>query len=453
MSAPPTCLTADQPDGLARLDQPSPVQTDATARGEPPGAGPGRPARPWPPATWAAPRPPARRALRHLLIALPSAAHGGTERHALALAQMLRAAGVAITIAADPERHPALARDAGPTLAGCLRGARIAWDAEAAVEENVRRQRVALEAVLEGLAVDAALLPLPWPNAGLGLQAALSAARLPTLVIGHLAPPETPPGLGPEARADAAGLPGLWAAVSAPVAARLEAAFALPPGRVVVVPNGVAPPPAVDAARRRGLRAALRAELDLPAEAPVALFLGRLETVKGAELLPFIAQAFIRRGGAALAAAGSGPLEARLAAALPGGRSPLRLLGHRGDAGNLLLAADALLLPSRLEGCPLVFLEAASRHCPVVATPAALEALGEAAPRLAALCPAEDIAGLAEALVEACSGGGLTGARVAAAAAHAARQDEAAMLARYRDLLRALPGLAEAGSAPAGSPL
>lgn len=424
------------------MEQPAPPPVTPP----PPGAAAPRPLRDLPrgPASLAA-TPLARRTLRHLLIALPSAAHGGTERHALALARTLHAAGVAITIVADPERHPALARDAGQALAGRLRGARIAWDAETAVEENIRRQRVALEAVLEGMRVDAALLPLPWPNAGLGLQAALGAAGLPTLVIGHLAPPETPPGIGPEAQADAARLPGLWAAVSAPIAARLEAAFGLPPGRVVVVPNGVAPPPAVDAARRRSLRAALRAELDLPAEAPVALFLGRLEPVKGAELLPFLAQAFIRRGGAALAAAGGGPLEARLAAAMPGGRSPLRLLGHRSDAGNLLLAADALLLPSRLEGCPLVFLEAASRHCPVVATPAALEALGEAAPRLAALCPAEDIAGLADALVEACAGAGETGSRIAAAAAHAARQDEAAMLAQYRDLLRALPGLAPGG--------
>ncbi|MCQ4163012.1 glycosyltransferase, partial [Roseomonas sp. GC11] len=216
---------------------------------------------------------------------------------------------------------------------------------------------------------------------------------------------------------------------------------------VQVVPNGVPLPPPADAARRRALRAALRTQLDLPPEAPVVLFLGRLEPVKGAELLPFLAQAFLRRGGGALVAAGTGPLAERLAASLPGGRSPLRLLGHQSDPGRLMLAADALVLPSRLEGCPLVFLEAAARHCPVVATPQALECLGEDARHLAALCPAEDIAGMAAALVEACAGGGETPARLAAAAAHAARQDEAAMLARYRDLLRALPGFAPSRNA------
>ncbi|MCQ4162177.1 glycosyltransferase family 4 protein, partial [Roseomonas sp. GC11] len=182
-----------------------------------------------------APRGLAQRQLRRLLIALPSMAHGGTERHALALARMLHAAGVTVTIAADPARHPALARDAGEALARCLRGARIGWDADSPPAENIRRQRQALGAVLEHNPADAALLPLPWPNAGIGLMAALAAAGLPTLVVGHLAPPEAPPGIDDAARQAAAALPGLWAAVSAPIAARLEAAFALPPRRVQVV--------------------------------------------------------------------------------------------------------------------------------------------------------------------------------------------------------------------------
>ncbi len=390
------------------------------------------------------PAPLAAQRLRRLLLLLPSAAHGGTERHALALARMLDAAGVAVTILADPDRHPALARDAGPRLAGCLRGARIAWDAGESPEENIRRQRQVLAAMLPAIPVDAALLPLPWPNAGLGLQAVLAERGLPSLVIGHLAPAETPPGIDAAAREAAQRLPGLWAAVSAPIATRLETAFGLPPGRVQVVPNGVPLPPGIDAGRRRALRAELRASLDLPPDGLVALFLGRLEPVKGAELLPYLAQAFLRRGGAALVAAGTGPLEARLQAALPGGRSALRLLGHQPDPGRLLLAADALLLPSRLEGYPLVFLEAAGRRCPVVASPAALECLGDAATDFAALAEAEDVAAMAEALVTAASQSGPTPARLAAAAALARRQDEAAMLGHYRDLLRTLPGMAVA---------
>ncbi len=372
------------------------------------------------------------RRLRRVLLLIPSSAHGGTERHAIALARTLVATGVTVSIAADPSLHAALARDAAGLR---LVGARIAWDAEAPQGENIRRQSEALGAVLDTQQADAAILPLPWPNAGLGLMARLAVAGLPTLVIGHLAPPETPPGLDPSV---AAGLQARWVAVSQPIATRLEAAFALAAGRVAVIPNGVPPSPPIDAGERRRRRAALRAELDLPPDATIALFAGRLDQVKGAELLPFLAQAFCRRGGGALVAAGGGPLAERLAAGQTGGRAVLRLLGNRGDIGRLLDAADALLLPSRLEGCPLIFLEAASHRCPVVATPAALEGFGAAAPALARLAPAEDIAALAAALVEACARGPETQARILAAAEHARRHDQAAMLDAYRAALRGL---------------
>ena len=51
---------------------------------------------------------------------------------------------------------------------------------------------------------------------------------------------------------------------------------------------------------------------------------------------------------------------------------------------------------------------------------------------------------MAEALITAATQSGPTPARLAAAAALARRQDEAAMLDRYRDLLRTLPGMASA---------
>jgi glycosyltransferase involved in cell wall biosynthesis len=86
------------------------------------------------------------------------------------------------------------------------------------------------------------------------------------------------------------------------------------------------------------------------------------------------------------------------------------------------LAADALLLPSRLEGAPLVFLEAAAHRLPVVATAAALEALGPDAPRLARIA-AHAAADLAAAVEDALADAAGTAARVEAAAAHAASLD------------------------------
>jgi glycosyltransferase involved in cell wall biosynthesis len=120
-------------------------------------------------------------------------------------------------------------------------------------------------------------------------------------------------------------------------------------------------------------------------------------------------------------------------------------MGRVDDVGDWLLAADALLLPSRLEGCPLVFLEAAARRCPVVATEAALEAFGEAAWDMAALAPddmAPALADQAVAVLTAPEAGRRL--RVDAAHARALAWDEAAMLRRWRAVLRA----AAAAAAP-----
>jgi glycosyltransferase involved in cell wall biosynthesis len=180
-------------------------------------------------------------------------------------------------------------------------------------------------------------------------------------------------------------------------------------------------------------RATLRAGLGLPPDAPLVLFLGRLEGVKGADLLPAIAQ----RLTGTLAVAGDGPLRGLLdSRAAQDPRGVLRMLGTLADPVPWLVAADVLLLPSRLEGMPLVFLEAAACRCPVVATPAALEALGADAPRFARLAP-PDPARLAITLQEALEDKAGTAERVALAAAHAARCTREASFAGALGLLRA----------------
>ena len=102
-----------------------------------------------------------------------------------------------------------------------------------------------------------------------------------------------------------------------------------------------------------------------------------------------------------------------------------------------LLAADALLLPSRLEGCPLVFLEAAVRRCPVIASGDALEAFGAEAPRLAAVAPAGGIAHLTDQAAVRLNDPASARAAVDAAYRSAVALDEAAMLRRYFSLMRA----------------
>ncbi|NKC34654.1 glycosyltransferase family 4 protein, partial [Falsiroseomonas selenitidurans] len=174
-----------------------------------------------------------------------------------------------------------------------------------------------------------------------------------------------------------------------------------------------------------------------PAGAPLLLFVGRLERLKGAALLPAIAEGC----GMALAVAGAGPLRAELdrQAAAGGG---LRMLGQLADPTPWYQAADALLLPSALEGLPLVFLEAAAAHCPVVATAAALEGLGEAAPALARLVAQPSAAAFIPAIRALLADPEGAAALAARAAAEAARRGWPAILPRWLGLLRAAPLLA-----------
>jgi glycosyltransferase involved in cell wall biosynthesis len=185
---------------------------------------------------------------------------------------------------------------------------------------------------------------------------------------------------------------------------------------------------------RQSARTRLRQALALAPDGPLLLFVGRLEEVKGAELLPDISD----RLPVTLACAGDGPLRGFLDARAAGDpRGLLRMLGPVADPSPWYLAADALLLPSRLEGAPLVFLEAAAHRCPVVATAAALEALGEDAPLMARLAATPDARGMAEAAAAVLEDPAGMAATVARAAGFAARQDWARTTEAALGLLRA----------------
>jgi len=381
------------------------------------------------------------RRLRRVLALLPGAALGGAEAQTATLLRALAATGIEVAAAIAPALAPGFAARLGPSLGAAVRPAAIGWDAALDPPTALGRQRDAAAAILAALRPEVALLPLPWPTHGLGIQAALAAAAIPALAIAHLAPRRPEPVaaavLGPTGWGPTVWGPTVWGAVSAPVADRLAATFGLRRGDVAVVPNGVAVTPA-NPARVDALRARLRGTLGLPGAARVVLAVGRLEPNKGADLLPPLAAALHAATGATLVALGEGPLGAVLAAhpAAQGPTPALRLIGQVGDAGDWMLAADALVLPSRLEGCPLVFLEAAARRLPVVASAAALEAWGDAAPELARVIAQPSVPMLAAALRAALTADAATGPRVAAAHAFAEAQDEAAMLAGWFGLLR-----------------
>jgi len=377
------------------------------------------------------------RRLRRALVLVPSAGLGGAEVMTAVLARALAAEGAELHLAIEPALQPGFAAMLGPELADAVSAAPLSWREAETVEQNCRRQAAFVAAHIPTIRPDVALIPLPWPTHGLGFFPPLAEAGVPALAIAHLAPEELEPGMPEAARATRRGTVA-WAAVSAPLAGRLAACFGLPPEQVAVVPNGI-PLPIIAPGARDAARRAKRDLLDLAPAAPLLVFAGRLEPKKGADLLPGLALALRDRAGATIAVLGQGVLGEVLAqhpAAEPGG--PLRLRGHVRDVDAWLLAADALLLPSRLEGMPLVFLEAAARRCPVIATRAALEAFGDAAWDLAALAEDDMVSALTDQAVATLIASGAVRPRVEAAFQRVSAWDEPAMLRQYLGLLRAM---------------
>lgn len=380
------------------------------------------------------------RRLERVLFAVPSAGLGGAEAHSLSLARALTAAGVAVRIGLDPALLAPVRARFNPPPDIILDAAPLAWMPTAPLDANLDRQAAATAALLAARP-DAVVLPLPWPNWGLGVLRAAAAAGVPVLAIAYLVPHEFAAEAADVAAADLRLGRVRWAAVADPTARRLAEVFALPRAEIAVVTNGV-PKPSTDEPSGPEARFVLRERLGMPARAPLLLFVGRLDPVKGADLLPALAAAARARCGATLAALGEGPLAPtlrRAAARLPG--RPLRLLGQVADVPAWLHAADTLLLPSRLEGCPLVFLEAALRRLPVVATAAALEAFGEAAPELASvICAGDDAGQQVTALIDHVSATlADPGPQPDAAQAAAAALDDATTLRAWFGLLRGLP--------------
>jgi glycosyltransferase involved in cell wall biosynthesis len=157
-------------------------------------------------------------------------------------------------------------------------------------------------------------------------------------------------------------------AVCGAVAGTLVEQYGVLPEHVRVVPNGADLPDEPGEAtparqwRERFAASALR---------PLWVVAGRLEEQKGHAVL-FDALAIVRERGLefTLAVAGEGslrePLEQRVHAL--GMANRVHFLGQLDDAGPLLAAADAVLLPSLWEGLPLILLEALARSRPVIAS-------------------------------------------------------------------------------------
>jgi glycosyltransferase involved in cell wall biosynthesis len=159
------------------------------------------------------------------------------------------------------------------------------------------------------------------------------------------------------------------------------------PERLVVVENGIALP----TADPRETRRRYRAELGLGESAPAVAFVGRLSPQKDVQAFLAAAEGLRREMpgvqlflvGAADSRSYLRSLRPRISAegwqllargeASPAPVSwssslPVRVLGHRADAANLVAAFDVVILPSLYEGLPYSLLEAMANGVPVVAS-------------------------------------------------------------------------------------
>ncbi len=154
------------------------------------------------------------------------------------------------------------------------------------------------------------------------------------------------------------------------------------------VATAVVPAPAQRPASRSPQE--VRGELDAGVR-PVLLTGARLAQQKGLETL-LAAAAGPYDEDPLFVVAGGGPLEHDLRARIDREQLPVRLLGHRDDVPDLLRAADALVVPSRWEGQPLIVHEALRAGRPLIAT--AVGGIPEMVGDAALLVPAGDAAAL-----------------------------------------------------------
>ena len=167
------------------------------------------------------------------------------------------------------------------------------------------------------------------------------------------------------------------------------------PEQVIAIPNGV---PA-ERARPEKSRDDVRAELGV-GDSFVLLSTGRLARQKGLEYLVRAAALLRDMPNLRVLLAGDGPLTERLSRLVSelGLDGTVSFLGHRSDVGDLLAAADLVVLPSLWEGLSVSLLEAMAAGKPVVTTTLGSNLEVTNGGETAVLVRPKDAAGLASAI-------------------------------------------------------
>ena len=209
------------------------------------------------------------------------------------------------------------------------------------------------------------------------------------------------------------------------------AAHGWPQDRVHYLPNFVNASPAEPVAR---------SSLDTPGEVPVVLGAGRFHPNKGFDTL---IRAVARLPNTFLWLAGEGTLEGELKALADaeGIMQRVRFLGWRDDMPALLVAADILACPSRIEPLGNVIIEAWAHGKPVVATAAIGPKFLIEDGMSGLLVPVDDVAALGDAMRNALADKALASSLVAGGRAAFERSyTEAAVVRRYLNFFAKVAG-------------
>ncbi len=147
----------------------------------------------------------------------------------------------------------------------------------------------------------------------------------------------------------------------------------------------------------------IRRELQAPEGTALVLAIGRLDPQKGFDVLVRAASLLrARTPPPVLVVAGDGPSRVPLTVLIDELDAPVRLLGWRDDTGDLLAAADLVVMPSRWEGSPLAAHETLLAGRPLVATSVGglPELLGDGAALLVASDDPGSLAGAIDDLLD-----------------------------------------------------
>ncbi len=207
-----------------------------------------------------------------------------------------------------------------------------------------------------------------WPAADRYLTLLARAAGVPHLVVTEHITGESHSGGQRALKRDELRRADAVTAVTGAIVETLVRDYAIERSRVRVVPNGADLPdeetegPAAKRWRERYLCTPIK---------PLWVVAGRLEEQKGHDLLFEALSTILKQNlDFTLVVAGEGSRRSWLEQqALSLRLAPrVQFVGQVEDVGSLLAAADAVLLPSRWEGLPLVLLEAMARGRPIVAS-------------------------------------------------------------------------------------